>query len=193
MPIPCPPSSLVAPSNNSIINTTSPTLSWANGDCENWYYGIQVSTDSSFDSAANYWAGNTANGPDSSIIISNLSYNMTYYWRVCGATITQPSFWSSPWCFTTKQTAVIPQKEILYSKHFIISSNGISYCLPTSSNVCITLFDIAGRRIKSFNIISQPAGSHFLIFNSMRISAGTYILLFKAGNFINQGRVHIIE
>jgi len=51
----------------------------------------------------------------------------------------------------------------------------ISYQLKTKSNVQLTIFDIAGREIKTLVNKSQNTGSHTVDFNASGLSSGIYI------------------
>ncbi|GEM_PF-2629724 len=83
---------LIEPSNGSAVSTTVPTLEWTSGDSNIWYYEVQISKDSSFNtdplsaSAPVYWESRhggltvspTYKVPDS----QPLEPSSTYYWRV---------------------------------------------------------------------------------------------------------------
>jgi hypothetical protein len=91
------PPTLATPLNNYLGSALNPTLYWniVNGADT---YRLQVSTDPAFGSFIYNGTSTT-----SSQLIGTLSYNSTYYWRVCARSNQgDSSAWSSSWNFKTK-------------------------------------------------------------------------------------------
>jgi hypothetical protein len=83
----------VAPADGSAVTSLTPVLRWDNADRGVFYYEVQLSTDSSFDTnpatatAMIYWPllhGGATNPPNSYAIPASapLQPALTYYWRV---------------------------------------------------------------------------------------------------------------
>lgn len=70
----------------------------------------------------------------------------------------------------------------------------IDFTLPQSSDVSLTVFDIAGREITSLlNNQTMPAGQHNIRFDASNLSSGIYIYRLKAGNFVQVRRMALIK
>lgn len=93
-----PPNSptLLLPTNNSTIFSVSPTLSWSQVNNAQ-SYNIQVSTDASFGNVII----NHSNIAGTSLPLTGLNYNTSYYWHVRASNTAGMSAWSSTWKFTT--------------------------------------------------------------------------------------------
>jgi outer membrane protein assembly factor BamB len=90
------PPLLVSPSDNSVNQPLSPTLSW-NAAPYVTVYHLQVATDSTFSSPV---FDNSSLAATSKQIVSLLS-NTEYYWRVATIDSGNTSSWSATWHFTT--------------------------------------------------------------------------------------------
>jgi hypothetical protein len=62
-------------------------------------------------------------------------------------------------------------------------STRISFDLPESAEVRLTVFDVLGRQVA--NLVNQPmkAGSHTVNFDAQRLASGVYIYRLEAGSF----------
>ena len=87
---------LADPSNNQTNTPVNPVLKWhTSGDAAS--YALQISTTSDFSGLVTDESGIT----DTSISISGLSNNTTYFWRVNGTNSAGTGAWSVPRSFTT--------------------------------------------------------------------------------------------
>ncbi|MDM7925434.1 MAG: T9SS type A sorting domain-containing protein [bacterium] len=59
----------------------------------------------------------------------------------------------------------------------------ISFALPKSSDVNLTVFDMAGRVAAELAMGKFGAGVHKVVFDASKLSSGTYIIRLKAGEF----------
>ncbi len=59
----------------------------------------------------------------------------------------------------------------------------ISFALPRSSEVSLTVFDMAGRVAAELAMGKFGAGVHKVVFDASKLSSGTYIIRLKAGEF----------
>jgi hypothetical protein len=62
-------------------------------------------------------------------------------------------------------------------------STRISFDLPESAEVRLTVFDVLGRQVAT--LVNQPmkAGSHTVNFDAQRLASGVYIYRLEAGSF----------
>ncbi|MCS7208213.1 MAG: fibronectin type III domain-containing protein [Fimbriimonadales bacterium] len=93
-PLPAAPT-LFSPGNNTVVTTTSPTLRWNAASHANSYQ-VEVARDLNF---TNRVFSTTTTG--TSVTVSGLARNTTYYWRVRGVNGEGAGPWSSVWQFTT--------------------------------------------------------------------------------------------
>src|SRR5207244_231242 len=111
----------VSPAAGGTVSTLTPMLQWANPRADVFYYEVQVSKDSSFNtnpataSAMVYWElrhGGVTNPMDSYTVPSSfpLENNTSYFWRVRPRVQGDgtPVAWSSPFTFSTRQTSPSP-------------------------------------------------------------------------------------
>ncbi len=95
------PPQLIYPVNNSIDRLLSEEFKWSKSiEAESYY--IQIAKDESF--ANMFYEGNV--GADTFELISNMSAETTYYWRVSSVNSVGTSVYSAPWKFTTSLKAV---------------------------------------------------------------------------------------
>ena len=59
----------------------------------------------------------------------------------------------------------------------------ISYELPRESHVTISVYDTAGRRVKTIVDSVQSPGTHEVMFRADRLSSGVYFYEMRAGDF----------
>jgi len=74
-------------------------------------------------------------------------------------------------------------------------STTISYALPYSSNVELTIYDITGKVVRTFNEEVQSAGYQNIVWNGTnqngsRVSSGIYFYRFKAASLESNGKVY---
>lgn len=69
----------------------------------------------------------------------------------------------------------------------------LSYRLPHTSHVTLTVYDILGREIKTLVNSQQKAGTHKLLFDGSNLSSGLYLYKMKAGNFVQTRKMFLIK
>lgn len=62
-------------------------------------------------------------------------------------------------------------------------STVISYQLPVSSNVTLTIYDLLGREVTTLVDEYRPAGSYEVEFSAKGLSSGVYLYKLTAGEF----------
>jgi hypothetical protein len=123
----------------------------------------------------------------------SLSNGSPYYWEVNAMNSAGTSAWSGIWSFLVGPSAVLPQKDAPDSKRISFSNSGIIYELPTTSNVSLIFYNIQGRQVKQLVSGMQNAGLYSINFNHAKVPAGYYIVEFKAGTFIVQKRLALMN
>lgn len=94
---------LIEPANNAKDVPVTVTLKWKKSDFAKKYL-VQVAKDVDFsDIEFNY--GDNDNIADTSLEITGLLNNTSYYWRVASSNDNSTSAWSDPWLFVTQNTA----------------------------------------------------------------------------------------
>lgn len=95
--------------------------------------------------------------------------------------------------FTTTNSAVVgaPRNDASQVRHFEISQNypnpfnpstTIRYYLPSSGEVRVSVFNIAGQRVASIQQGLQQAGDHRIVFRPEGLSSGVYLYRVEYGN-----------
>jgi hypothetical protein len=88
---------LLTPTNTAVGVAAKPTLTWGQAFCTD-SYSVQVSTDSNFTSLVINQTGLTNLSFN---VITGLTNNTNYFWRVNGANANGVGSWSPIWKFTT--------------------------------------------------------------------------------------------
>jgi hypothetical protein len=179
---------LISPSNGSGTQPTSLSMSWSSISGASTYT-IQVSTSSVFTATVSTQTGLTG----VTAMINSLAKSATYYWKVNASNIGGTSSWSSVWSFNTSSTAVLPEKAVYLSKGIAISNLCISYDLPSASRISVVLYDMQGKQVRQFINGLQNAGSYRINFGNAKVMAGYYIVQFKAGNYVVQKRLVLVN
>jgi len=177
---------LSSPANSGVNVPINTSLSW-NPSFGATSYRVQLSNTTSFTLVNDTTVATTSR------VVSFLSPSTTYYWHVNAIGVNDTSSWSNVYSFTTSSTAVLPSKVATLSKSISFSNSAITYDLPTSSSVSIVLYDIQGRLVKQLVNATQNAGSYKINFSRARLTAGYYIVEFKAGAFVVQKKLALTD
>jgi hypothetical protein len=190
MPLPPPNApNLVSPTNDTNLgNSTAATLTWSTSITAA-SYRLQASLASTFAPVIFDQSGITG----TSMEIGGIPQGVIVYWHVNATNVSGTSVWSNTWIFMTNPTAVLTQNDAIHSKRISFSNSGITYVLPSASNVSIFLYDVKGRQVRQLVSGRQNAGSYSINFNHAKVTAGYYIVEFKAGTFIVQRKLALTE
>lgn len=97
--------SLVSPADNASVSSASVTIDWSDVSGASWYM-VQYATDPGFAGAVNL----RRNAPTSSVVLEDLLFARTYYWRVRACTPETEGTWSVARSFHTPAgTLLIPE------------------------------------------------------------------------------------
>ncbi len=187
MQVPLSPS-LVSPANGANNVSTSPTLTWGleNGATS---YRVQVSNESSFSLIIYDQAGLY----NASASVDKLPVSKKIYWRVNASNSLGTSVWSSLWNFTTSAVSVLPRVYTVHLNSFSAGRASVRYDIPKPSNVSIVLYDLKGRAVEKYFNAMQYKGSYELNINKKNALRGQYLLVFKAGSYVVQKLITLIE
>jgi|GEM_PF-4655055 hypothetical protein len=177
---------LSSPANGGVNVPINTSLSW-NPSVGATSYRVQLSNTTSFTLVNDTTVATTSR------VVSFLSPSTTYYWHVNAIGVNDTSSWSNVYSFTTSSTAVLSSKVAALSKSISFSNAALTYDLPISSPVSITLYDIQGRIVKQLVNAMQNAGSYKINFSRARLTAGYYIVEFKAGDLVVQKKLALID
>ena len=175
VPLPPPMPTLSTPSNGQIMKTTALTLRW-NTVTGATYYGVQVSTSSIY---ANTLPGD---GCRQQRTLTGMTRQTTYYWTVRAANAGGSSSWTATWSFINADVAALPVQHIaLTAPELSVTANALHFSVPREMLGEIVFYDMRGRMAYSSKEM-LAAGSHTLAFTRCNLSAGKYVVRFKAGD-----------
>jgi len=96
---------------------------------------------------------------------------------------------------SNEETDIVDNYELLgnYPNPFNPSTT-ISYAIPYVSKVNMDIYDISGSLVKSFEVSSQSAGHHQIIWDGtnelgLKVSSGIYLYKFRAISYEGNGEV----
>jgi len=69
----------------------------------------------------------------------------------------------------------------------------IRFNLPKSVKVKMTVYDIAGRKVKSLLNEDKTAGSYEIIFDGSQLASGIYLYTLEAGNYTDVKKMILLK
>ena len=72
-------------------------------------------------------------------------------------------------------------------------STTISFQLPVSGHVNVTIYDISGRLVETLVNGWRAAGDHQVIFEGQNLASGIYFVRLKAGNFAQAKKMVMLK
>ena len=72
-------------------------------------------------------------------------------------------------------------------------TTSISYKIPETANVQITLYDMLGRKLSTLVNERKLAGAYQLTLDMSTYSSGIYLYRMQAGNFVQTRRLTLIK
>jgi len=176
---------LVSPPNGALNQPLNVMLNW-NPVPFALTYKVQVSTDSLFGTIIK----DTTVVPDSALI-SNLTNNTWYWWRVAAITSGGQGPYSEIWNFfvnptgLTNNTTEIPKEFRLYDNYPnpFNPTTKIKFDIPRSTFVSIKIYDVVGREIHQLVNRNLEPGAYEYLFNASGFASGIYFYRIEAGDF----------
>jgi len=156
-------------------------------------YGIQVSKSLTFNSSTIIYSKYDIT--DTFHILTNLTPNTTYFWRICAINQYGQSQFSQPWGFKTQLTSV-EQESSEVPTYFKLEQNfpnpfnpstTVKFSLPKETRVKISLYDAIGKLVALIFDDTLPAGIYRTIINFDKIypspSSGAYFYVFETPEY----------
>jgi hypothetical protein len=187
---------LGAPNDGATGVPANATLSWEYVENATAYH-LQIASDSGFAIAV---TDESRLAVTSLTLESPLAYNTTFHWHVRagrdqGLDTTRRLLygpWSETRSFTTaigtatENESDLPTEFALhpaYPNPFNPTTT-ISYALPTSSEISLTVVDVFGRVVAVLDTGTKSAGEHKVSFETASLSSGTYFYRLEAGDHV---------
>lgn len=193
------------PSDGVIINTISPTLSWAMPVANNnLNYELQYADNPEMNNAITI-----ENLTNNNIDLSNLNEYTTYYWRVRSKLVGKGdySIYSNVESFGTGNDVTGVDEQNTIPTEYYMSQNypnpfnpttNIKFGLPNNANVKIVIYNILGQEIKTLINKELNAGTYNLVWNGtneagIKVPSGAYLYRITAGNFVDTKKLMLIK
>ena len=160
-------------------------------------YRLQVSLDSAFTT----FIVNDSTLTDSTIVVTNLTTNRYYWWRVNAKNANGTSPYSSVWKFGTflvglnQISSIIPKETKLYNNYPnpFNPVTRIRFDIPVAEEIKFSVYDILGREIysKAENILN--AGIYEYQFDGSNCPSGIYFYSLRSDKFYDSKKMVIIK
>jgi hypothetical protein len=189
---------LVSPSSRTAGISTTPTLKWhASGGATS--YQLQLSTDSTFSITSVDQSGIN----DTSISVSGLLSDTTYYWRVRASNAGGTSAYSAVWSFRTTEPTSVKRTNSGVPTDYELSQNYpnpfnpstvLQFDLPEPAVVTLKVYNTLGQEVAALlDNMNCNAGRHTVTFNASRLSSGVYIYRLIAERFVDAKKMVLLK
>ncbi|MDA3871795.1 MAG: T9SS type A sorting domain-containing protein [Candidatus Marinimicrobia bacterium] len=196
------PFALLLPSNNQEGLSTTPNFKWnqASDNDPNDYavYNLVIAKDEEFNQIQLTVTGIT----DTTYIPSiDLDNNNIYYWKV-KAVDTDSLMTASEVNAFTVGTVSVKDKNTSIPNEYALNQNypnpfnpttTISYDLPNSSFVTISVYDITGNLVENLINENKEAGSYSVKWNASNISSGIYLYRLVTNDFVSTKKLVLLK
>ncbi len=179
---------LSSPADNTSGVSINPTLTW-NASSGATSYQVQVSAQSDFSTLEEDQSGITA----TSLEITGLFTNTTYYWRVNATNGGGTSPWSTVWQFTTEQATSVEEIADEIPNEFRLGQNypnpfnsttDIAFDLPKHEYVTLKVYTLLGTEIKTLVSDNLAAGKYKVKFDASGFATGVFFYKLQTGSFV---------
>ena len=190
------PPNLISPPNNSFNQLTSIRFIW-NKSIGAMTYRLQVAQDSLFTNLV----VNDSTLTDSTILVTNMTTNRYYWWRVSAKNAMGTSPYSVVWKFGTflvglyQLSAEIPKEYKLYSNYPnpFNPVTKIRFDIPNTGKVIFSDYDILGKEIYTLNENSLSPGTYEYQFDGSNYPSGIYFYRLSCGSFSETRKMVLIK
>ena len=187
---------LYSPADNSTGSSDTVNFAWAVQPGAS-AYEVQVSLDNYF--STSILTDTTVT--DTSLSLTNLQSDTTYYWRVRSINDSTQSGWSFYKSFSTniisavKASNKIPVSYELFQNYPnpFNPSTTIRFQIPASSKVSLKIYDILGREVADLVNKRLSPGSYNINWNAGMLSSGIYIYRLQAGDFVKSKKLLLLK
>lgn len=187
---------LVSPPNNSFNQSTTIRFIWKR-TIDALTYRLQVSLDSLFTNLV----VNDSTLTDSTIVVTNMTTNRYYWWRVNAKNPYGTSPYSAVWKFGTffvglgPISAETPESFKLYSNYPnpFNPFTKIRFDIPVKDKVIFSVYDLLGKEINTLNERNLSAGLYEYTFDGSNCPSGIYFYRLSCGSFSETRKMVLIK
>lgn len=188
--------SLFSPPNGSYNQLSTVRFMW-NKSFGTLTYRLQLAQDSMF----TILTVNDSTLSDSTIVVTNLTVNRYYWWRVNAKNTSGTSPYSAVWKFGTflvglQQIGTDIPKEFSLKDNFPNPFNPVTkirFDVPKTSIVIIKVFDILGKEIASLVNQQLQPGTYEAEWDATDYPSGVYFYKMTAGEFVKTKKMILIK
>ena len=187
---------LIAPVNNSTINTLIPVLEW-DSLITAFDYRLELGRDSAFTNSLLY---QVVPQKTFQVPAGLLSSDSTYYWRVRTATNGGVGPWSDVFSFSIILTDVENEQQI--PSEFALFQNypnpfnpvtSIQYAIGSRQFIQLKVYDVLGNEVATLVNEEMPAGSYEVKFDASGLTSGIYFYKLQAGSMVETKKMILIK
>jgi len=138
---------------------------------------------------------------DTSVTVSGLVRNTTYYWKVRAKNAGGVSDWSDVWNFKTRDTTTQTESEFT-PKEFSLGQNfpnpfnpstTIEFSIAIAGQVSLKIFDMLGNEVEVPVDEDMNAGTYRITFNAIELPSGIYFCRLQSGEFTATKKLILIK
>ncbi len=188
---------LLLPVNGALGQSLTPLLDW-NDVSTAQNYRIQISTDSLFGSMT--WDTSGVAPSQVTVPSGKLANNTWYFWRVNASNAGGSGAWSAIWKFKTLYVGInangtIPVVFRLYNAYPnpFNPVTKIKFDVPYNSDIKITVYDIMGKESAVLVNSRFAAGSYSIVWNAGNFSSGIYFYRIEADRFTDIKKIILLK
>jgi hypothetical protein len=182
---------LKTPANGDTVKADSVFLAWATGTPKVDRYRVDYATDSLFavptiDSAVS----------DTVKIMRGLQNNTTIWWRVRAHSVAGWGAWSAQYSFAVKRISVLAGLAAIPKTFSFTVSNRtgfMRYALPKAEDVSLRLYSLNGQLQSEPVNKHQGAGYYTVSMQKSIVAAGSYLVVFRAGDYHQKKMIFLMR
>ncbi|HSD64131.1 MAG TPA: Omp28-related outer membrane protein [Ignavibacteriaceae bacterium] len=187
---------LLLPEDGTTLNGDTVQCIWATGTPLVTNYWFELATDSMF--TMNYFVDSTLT--DTSIVLTHLNNNTTYWWRVRAQNNIGWGEFSSARTFKINITGIEENNNL--PRSFSLAQNYpnpfnpstmIKYEIPKTSNVSLKVYNSVGQEIAILINGTKAPGKYEVRFDAKNLASGVYFYKLNAGNFVSVQKMIVIK
>jgi hypothetical protein len=173
------------------VKADSVFLAWSAGTPKVDRYSVEYATDSSFTSPT---IDTTVS--DTVKLVRSLQNNTTFWWKVKAHNAEGWGDWSATNAFAVKlitthaRPATVPKT---FSFSVFGRANSIRYALPKSEHVSMRVYSVNGQLQSEPVNMQQAAGYYTVNMQRSAYAAGSYLVVFRAGNYYQKKMIFLMK
>ncbi len=188
---------LVDPPNQVTGLSTTVTLSWRRSDGADTYQ-VQVATTASFASIV----AEASALADTTVQLTNLADNMTYFWRVAAVNVVGAGAWSTTRRFTVGTDTAIEQADDEVPAAYRLDPNypnpfnpstTLSFALPNAARITLAVYDATGALVTTLVDEQLAAGHYTTTWDAAGLASGVYVVQMRAEGVVQSRKVILLK